>query len=355
MERTHRKRKSNHYPYDYENTFDNYLKDLDRLFIEEMIKNKVGLHYATKSIKSGKIFEVEIYPVFKSKRDIPHPKVRVNPKVQNDLNERNSRKRFIRMVNTNFGNGDYWLTLTYMEGKLPKTEEEAKRNIKNYLRKVNRLRKKLALGNAKYIYIMEWDDDPGGIRCHYHLLMEGGIERNVLEDMWGFSIINDSSRIHPNEDGIAGLAAYMADKKRKKGKRRWIPSKNLKQPKESISHSQTGKRQVEKMARDYEEIRSFFEKEKKWEKYQFVDAEVRYNKFNSAFYIHIKARERTWSNEKENVTGVCAGNLYSDFDSGGKRERIGTGRSRMAGNGGRGGRGKTCESRRHSDSGKGRE
>ncbi len=312
--------------YDYENTFDKSLADLNDYFIEQMMKSRVKLHYATKTIKSGKVFEVEIYPVFKHRDDIPIPRIKLdNRKAQNDLNEKNSRKRFIRLVNENFGEGDYWITLTYEDACHPKTEEEAKRNIANYLKRMNRRRKKRGLGNARYIYIMEWEQEPEGTRCHYHLLVEGGIDRNELEDMWKFAKINDSSRIHPNEEGIAGLAAYMADKKRRKGSRRWVSSKNLKQPKESVSHSKTRKRQVEKMVRDYEEIRAFFEKDKSWKQYEFVDAEVMYNKFNCAFYIRIKARERSWtSNErkrKEDSSGGGTRPVYTHRDYGSNEGR----------------------------------
>ena len=290
--------------YDYENAFVNNLSDLDGIFIEEMMKHRVGVHYATKTIKSGKVFEVEIYPVFNLKSDIPKVKLD-NRKAQNDLNSRNSRKRLIRLINANFGEGDYWMTLTYMDGCYPATEEEAKKNLTNYIKRVNRRRKKLGLKNAKYIYIMEWEKGPEGTRCHFHLLMEGGISRNELEDMWKFAIVNDTSRIHPDEDGITGLATYIVNKpRRKKGQRNWSSSKGLKQPKESVNHSKTKKSQVERMARDYEEIRAYFEKDKAWKQYEFVDAEVMYNKFNCAFYIRIKARERSWKrNERKRKEG----------------------------------------------------
>lgn len=312
-----------HDQYDYENAFDNPLKDLDKLFIEEMMRNKPGLHYVTKTIKSGKVFDVEIYPAFNNKRDIPRVEFD-NSRAQNNLNKKNSRKRFIRLANENFGEGDLWLTLTYMNHFHPETEQVAKKNIRNYIKRVNRLRKKEGLGNAKYIYIIEWEDEPGETRCHYHVLMEGGINRNKLENMWSYAVINDSSRLHPNEEGITGLVSYMADKKRKKGKRSWIPSKNLKQPKESVSHSRIrSRRQVERMARDYEEIRTFFDKEKSWKKYQFMDAEVFYNKFNNAFYIKIKARERSWESErsrKENSADSFCNRMYRNISKRGVGE-----------------------------------
>ena len=283
--------------YDYESAFGNRLGELDGIFIEEMMKDRVGLHYATKTIKSGKVLEVEIYPWFNRKADIPHIQYERpdNRKAQNSLNSKKSRRRLIRLVNANFGEGDYWITLTYRDDCYPESEEAAKRHLTNYIKRVNRRRKRAGLENARYIYIMEWEEGPEGTRCHFHLLMEGGIDRNELEDMWKFSVVNDTSRIHPDGDGITGLAEYLAKKqRRKKGQRHWNSSKGLKQPEESVSHSKTRKKQVEKMVRDYEEIRAYFEKDRAWKQYEFVDAEVMYNKFNCAFYIRIRARERSW-------------------------------------------------------------
>lgn len=301
--------------YDYENAFDKYVADLGMLFVEEMMKNRIGLHYATKTIRSGKLFEVEIYPVFKKKGDIPSPKVERNNKAQRNLNEKNSKKKFIRIVEANFGEGDFWLTLTYNNGSYPGTRGKAERDIANYLKRVNRKRKRLGLQNAKYVYIIEWGEGEDGIRCHFHLIIEGGIGRDELEGMWKFAVIKDSSRLYPNEDGLVGLCEYLADKKRGKGERRWRSSKGLKKPVERVNHSKTGKRQVERMVRDYEEIRGYFEKN--WAEYQFRDAEVMYNEFNSAFYIRIKARERRfWGNGgKGKVSTGCS--IHRLFSSGG--------------------------------------
>lgn len=328
--------------YDYESAFESRLDELDNIFVEAMMRNRVGLHYVTKTIKSGKVLEVEIYPWFNSRADIPHIKPD-NVKAQNSLNDKNSRKRLIRLVNANFGEGDYWITLTYKDDCYPESEKEAKRHITNYIKRVNRRRKRAGLENAKYIYIMEWEDGPEGTRCHFHLLMEGGIDRNELEDMWKFSVVNDTSRIHPDEDGITGLAEYLAKKKRrKKGQRHWSSSRGLKQPKESVSHSRTKKKQVEKMAVDYEEIRAYFERDKSWKQYQFVDAEVMYNRFNCAFYIRIRARERSWEqNGRKRKEGGTGSNMHTvrrrtvcNGDGDGKQNHGFHGKGKSGGNAG---------------------
>ncbi len=338
--------------YDYETAFDNPIESLDEIFVEEMMRTKPGLHYATKTIKSGQILEIEIYPWFNSLMDVPRVKLD-NSIQQNNLNNKKSRKRMIRTVNENFGENDLWLTYTYADEYHPKTQEQAKRNLTNYLRRVNRLRKKRGLKNAKYLYIMEWEDGPEGTRCHYHVLMEKGIDRDTLEDMWYYAVRNDSTRLHPDEEGISGLAAYMADKKRSKGERRWTPSKNLVKPVEKVSHAKIrNRRQVERMAKDHEEIRAFFEKEKRWKKYQFLRAEVMYNEFNAAFYIHITARERSWESErdrKETVTDTDNINRHTAFDSGGKTRKPSgpggrTGDCHRGGNGKKGSHGRTGKS-----------
>lgn len=64
--------------------------------------------YREKKIYSGKILEVELYPVYKSGREIPRraKKEKLSTKEQRNLNDKNARKKLTRLINTNFGEGD---------------------------------------------------------------------------------------------------------------------------------------------------------------------------------------------------------------------------------------------------------
>lgn len=280
--------KNNKEEYNYEEIFNKNIESLHELFIEEMLRNKKGIHYVTKTISAGKVFEVEIYPIFPNGEGSVQEK-KDNTKAQRNLNDKNARKRFVRLVNQNFTEKDLMLTLTYESGYYPKSIEEAVRNVQNYMRRINRKRKKQGLGNAKYIYITEWEQGEKEIRCHHHVFISGDLDRDVIEKTWEHSSRNETRRLNPDEFSLTGLATYLT--KGQKGKRKWNSSKNLKKPKIKRNYSKMSKKKVEKMVKDRTYLEDFFAKDTEYAKYKFVNAEIRYNDFNAAFYIHINARK----------------------------------------------------------------
>lgn len=148
-------------PYDYEQAYEKSLEDMAEFEVERLIKRgKSKVVYATKEIRSGEQLEIEIYPEF-TKQDAEQIPAgcrlkKDNRKAMNNLNDKNSRKACERIINTNFGTHDIWMTLTYRDSDLPQDFEHAQKNIQNYMRKVNYWRKKEGLQNAKYVYITEW-------------------------------------------------------------------------------------------------------------------------------------------------------------------------------------------------------
>lgn len=83
--------------------------------------------YREKKIYSGKILEVELYPVYKSGREIPRraKKEKLSTKEQKNLNDKNARKKLTRLINANFGEGDIVIHPTYRDSEMPSTEQEA--------------------------------------------------------------------------------------------------------------------------------------------------------------------------------------------------------------------------------------
>ena len=66
---------------------------------------------------------------------------------------------------------------------MPDSEERARKDIQNFIKRINRRRKKAGLENAKYIYILAMD---GYKRPHFHILLSGdGVDRDELEELWG--------------------------------------------------------------------------------------------------------------------------------------------------------------------------
>ena len=89
-------------------------------------------------IKSGKLFEADFYPVFSDGRRVPSraPKTKRSTEEQARYNKRQAEKKLVRLVNANFEEGDIIMHPTYDQQHAPGSEERARRDIVNYLRRV---------------------------------------------------------------------------------------------------------------------------------------------------------------------------------------------------------------------------
>ncbi|ESE29888.1 hypothetical protein HMPREF9089_00921 [Eubacterium brachy ATCC 33089] len=267
--------------YDYESTFNSKL-DADDKRIEKLLSDgRIKGIYATKTIKAGKSFEVEIYPEFTKKSQQGFKLKKINKTAQKNLNDKNARKRLERLINTNFKNGDYWVTLTYTNENLPTSLEAAQKDMKNYIERINYRRKKKGLNNAKYIYVTEFSEKG---RCHHHLIMDCDLDMKIIESVWKKGRRNNVRRIAEDEQGITGLAYYLT--KDPQGRKRWKSSQGLKRPIERKSYSVISKRKIQNMIKNQDSIE--FELEKIYKGKKFMSAEVKYNKYNCKFYIYAR-------------------------------------------------------------------
>lgn len=267
-------------------------KDLEEWELERMMKEgKVPCLYRTSTtkstnIQSGKtLLESQVYPSFKNRGDMPKTKKKRDSRPsQKNLNDKNSRRYLIRLVCINFGLGDLWCTFGWNDSCLPEDEERAKNDIRNFIKRINRRRKKAGRENIKYIYVLAFD---GYKRPHFHIIMTGdGINRDELEELWGKCDRPNTRRIKPDDDFLlTGLASYVA--RNPHGKKRWCPSKNLaKPPKSTKSYSKFSKKKVTHMVKDHEKLKE--EMEKAYPGFRFLDAEVMHNGVNDSFYIYAR-------------------------------------------------------------------
>lgn len=277
---------------DYEEQWKEQQEKLKEWELERLLKEgKVESLYRTtttkaKNLQSGsELLEAQIYPSFCHKADVPHTKKgRESKPSQKNLNDKNSRRYFIRLANINFGENDLWCTFTWDKEHIPADEAAADRDIANFIRKINYRQKKAGRENIKYLIIPVVD---GAEHPHVHIIMTGqGINRDELEGLWTKGERSNTRRIKPDKDFLlSGVATYMMNNR--KGKRKWRGSKNLVKPKEPTrSYSKFKKRTVERMAHDYETLKA--EMEKAYPGYKFLDAEVKYNGVTAAFYIYAR-------------------------------------------------------------------
>ena len=279
--------------YDYENLHDRLIDMVDEKEIDQVIDVTKGCIYETKTITSGVIREVEIYPTF-LKRDIPNEfRIKKSKESKKNLNNETAKKYFIRKVNTNFTNRDYYITLVYLNKNLPKNHERAKKDMKNYIDRLNRIyrKKQIEAGvkeskiqKIKYMYVTEGSDTT---RYHHHIVMNSVLSMDEVENEWKLGKRNNVRRLDPDELHLTGLAIYLS--KDPKGKKRWSSSRNLKNPKITTNASKFSKRKINYMASYQYSIEE--EVKKINPGYKFIDSRVYENKYNGKYYIYARMRK----------------------------------------------------------------
>ena len=250
---------------------------------------RVGrMGYRTRTIKAGQRLEVEIFPIFGRETTGRARKAKQNltPEAVQRNNEERSKRKLIQLIDANFDERDIHLTLTYL-GTPPKYEQ-AQTDVKNFLRAVKRKREKAGLEPLKYIYTLEGNDDGTRERIHVHMVMNGGIDREELEAIWGKGYAN-ADHLQPNENGLEALARYIT--KQQKNRRKWARSRNLKKPKQRTSDTKVSNARVKRMALDFPNSAKEI-MEKLYPEYMHVKTVMRYSDVVDGAYIRCVMRHK---------------------------------------------------------------
>lgn len=288
-----KRRKNVYVPYDYEAAYQHQADMEDEYTVQQMLKGKSKKTiYATKEIRSGEQLEVEIYPEFtkQQEKEIPTEGMKKKQRqAQRNLNEKNSRKQCERIINANFGDRDIWATFTYTDDEMPDTMEQAERDMKNYIRRLNYQRKKQGLKNVRYVYVTECSDKG---RFHHHIVLDGDMSMDTVEETWKLGRRNQVRRLDKDENGLTGMAKYITKEKKAKSQKKWKASKGLKQPEEKVNHYKFRKKDVDEVIRNHNCLK---DKLLKWygqEGYIYTSQEIRYNDFNGRYYIYARMRKQ---------------------------------------------------------------
>lgn len=246
--------------------------------------------YREKKIYSGKYLEIEIYPISKEQKNKSRvQKRKESRREQKNLNAKNAKKHLIRLANTNFTNKDLAVHLTYTNKYLPKSSEEAKKHVINYLRRIKHYRKKHGLSELKYIAIIEYKEQIEGekeVRIHHHIIMSGGMDRDKVEDLWGKGRSN-ADRLQEDEFGYTALAIYAS--KDPRGNKRWTQSRNLIQPTIAPPNDcKYSRKKVFELSKNQGNKEDF---NKLYEGYFFTDHKVTINEKTQAISIYIRMRK----------------------------------------------------------------
>ena len=237
--------------------------------------------YREKKYTCGEYLDVYIYPVFETGKLGGGKRAKKKPstEAQKKLNQRHREEKLVRLLHANFTPEDLEIHLTY-KGEQPGSDEEAARNLRNYIRRIQRLRKKMGLPPLKYIAVTERGKRGG--RYHHHITVNGGIDRDTLESMWEYGYAN-SRRLQFTEDGLAGLGNYIV--KSPVGGKAWTASKNLVDPEPRTRDGRISGSEARELAKSLESGEKFAKFESLYPGYLMSAAEAFHNDVNGGCYL----------------------------------------------------------------------
>ena len=237
--------------------------------------------YREKKYTCGEYLDVYIYPVFETGKLGGGKRAKKKPstEAQKKLNQRHREEKLVRLLHANFTPEDLEIHLTY-RGKQPESDEEAARNQRNYIRRIQRLRKKMGLPPLKYIAVTERGKRGG--RYHHHITVNGGIDRDTLESMWEHGRAN-SRRLQFDEKGVAGLACYIV--KSPVGGNAWTASKNLTDPEPKRRDGRISGKKVQELAKSLKSGEKFAKFERLYPGWLLSEAEAFHNDVNGGCYL----------------------------------------------------------------------
>lgn len=246
-----------------------------------------------KRIFSGNVLEAEFYPISADGRRYTRGKKRkVSKTAQQKLNDKNARKKLRRLIQANFeAEKDFYCTFTYTDGEMPKSYEECKRDLTNFFRRIRRARERAGLDELKYIYAIEYtvSKRTGVARFNIHLVLSGGLTRNEVKQLWGKGDIKKVEELQEGERGYERLANYLCKEWNNEllpeSRKRYTPSRNLKQPIEKKRDNVFRPRFMEKLCTQRVDDRDYWEK--RYAGYRFIDATPEYNEDYGAWYLSV--------------------------------------------------------------------
>ncbi|MBS5794955.1 MAG: hypothetical protein KIC92_09460 [Clostridiales bacterium] len=250
------------------------------------------MEYKTKKIYCGKYLEIDIIPTLEEKQISKNgKKVFLTPDKQKNLNDKNARRYFCQLLNTNFNSNDLHITLTYNDYFMPSSYDEANKIAYNYIRRLKNKYKKQNK-ELKYVLVTEYttEETEGEIRIHHHIILNKIFADDLYTKMWSNKKKpigrSKSYKLDFNETGIEGLAKYLT--KNKGQKKRWSCSQNLDKPFIRERKIRLSKTKVSKLVFDINN-KGIWEIDNKG--YIYTDSNSVYNEITGLWHFYIRMRK----------------------------------------------------------------
>lgn len=193
--------------------------------------------YYERKIYAGKTIEVyKGYSKTIGKHESRGSRKKKTPEEMEKANQRRAEDKLRRLINTNFGYGDFHLVLTYRKDERP-SPAVAKKELRNFLMRLKRVYQKIG-AELKYITVTEYKNTA----IHHHLVINDVKNQNIpklIQTVWKkghpkFTPLDDTGQYQK-------LAEYLIKETSKTfkepgiaNKQRYSPSRNLKKPIEKV-------------------------------------------------------------------------------------------------------------------------
>lgn len=97
-------------------------------------------------------------------------------------------------------------------------------------------------------------------------------------------------RLQPDDSGLEGLGRYISKSRSVKYEKAWAASRNLKQPKITVSDTAISRRRTKMFVMNENDAIAYFEKQNKG--YKVVDFKAFVSDFVPGAYVYVKMRRR---------------------------------------------------------------
>lgn len=271
--------------------------DIDELFGQPYIDNdeerldlkrNPGIkRMRVKTIKSGNMLECEIFPIWDNGDALKRaPRANKSRSAQNNLNNKNSIKTAVRLINTNFTAADIYMTVTYDDIHLPDTIEAAGAEVYKFIRRLKRYIEKHNLPKLKYLYTTHKGKRTN--RIHHHIIMNFA-DRDVAESLWHGGGRRNAKRLQPDNFEYEGVARYIVSDGQ--GAKKYVCSQNLSEPQVFRADSKMTKGRVQKLVRGLVDARELFER--MYKGYRIVGEPKPYvSEYVEGIYYYVRMRRK---------------------------------------------------------------
>ncbi len=274
---------------------------------------------------SGKLLDVDFYPVFADGRRVPSraPKAKRSTEEQEKYNHAQAVRKCVRIINANFDKQDYFFHPTFFPQYAPQDEAEARRILRNYFERVKRrritelkkakkaysampdipalreerkkLKQRIKVLNRPFKTVCRLEEviyksglHKGRVNWHYHIFVTGGLDDKTMERLWDKGVRVNCNNFQPHRFGPEAAAKYMTKSEAEFGKKLYTCSHNITKPKvpdPSKRDGRTSQYELERWAKEREDDAAFWER--KYKGYKFVKCFPRKNPFNGRWYVSV--------------------------------------------------------------------